>query len=663
MTFVKNPEISSLPYYAFRTLLRITVTLGISIAWGVSFGILASTNKTASTVLIPFIDLLQSVPILGYFPAVLILLVSLFQGSELAIELSAILLLFTSMAWAIFFGVVGAVKGIPVNVMESAQSFGLKGSKYVRHVILPAIVPALVSGVTLAWCDGWFFMIAAEYIEYAGTTYWVPGLGSFLAKAAYVYGDINLSAVLLVLITATVVYINFLTWHRLMERATAGTYKPVLKLDLSGVGQLGVIKAIGPRRWLHLGNHVHWPKSLIVASHRLRRYTRLEKAIALALALILVFSIVYIVAAQVSLDVIKQGFSSYPADELVNLPSYIALTMGRLGVAYVISLSVALGMGIMAAEHKKFAAIFYPIYDIGQAVPILALFPVLFIALSRAFGGIIGLEMTSIIMLILDMIWYMFLNIVSAIKNIPSEIREVGKLFGFKGLKRITHVVIPCILPAIVTGSILSWGTGWNTIIFSEYMPYGANTIYLNPTIINQTYTVGHVFPVSINVSDVAGLHTWQAQAYFNSTHLQCINVSEGRFLTSAGKTQFDFGEINSTSGSIGPINSTLIENGQGMNGSGQLAVIYFRVINLGNSGISLSESSKMFDTSLRIIPTSKVYSLPGLGSYLDKTGYLYGNTILLILLLGIIAAIVLLMEALVWRRLLRKFEKYHAEV
>ena len=130
MTFVQNPEISSLPYYTFRTLLRITITLGISTAWGVSFGILASTNKTASMILVPFIDLLQSIPILGYFPAVIILFISLFQGSELAIELSAMLLLFTSMAWAIFFGVVGAVKGIPANVMESAQSFGLKGSKY-----------------------------------------------------------------------------------------------------------------------------------------------------------------------------------------------------------------------------------------------------------------------------------------------------------------------------------------------------------------------------------------------------------------------------------------------------------------------------------------------------------------------------------------------------
>jgi len=538
MTFVENPEIRSLPYYTFRTLLRITVTLGLSIVWGLSFGVLASTNKIASMILIPFIDLLQSIPILGYFPAVIIFFISLFQKSELGIELSAILLLFTSMAWAIFFGVVGAVRGIPANIIESAQSFGIKGFKYTRHVILPAIVPALVSGATLAWCDGWFFMIAAEYIEYAGTTYWVPGLGSYLAKAAYMYNDLALSVVLLVLITSIVVYINFLTWHRLMERATAGTYKPVLKIDLSGVGQLGVIRAIGPRRWLHLGDRIHWPKSLVLASHRLKRYTRIEKAIALILALVIVFSVVYYslyAAGQVfSLEAIEKAFSDPErgAAELVNLPLYTALTVGRLTIAYGVSLVIALGMGVLAAEHKKFAAVFYPLYDIGQAVPILALFPILFIALSRTFGGPLGLEITAITMLVLDMIWYMFLNIVSAIKNIPSEMKEVGQLFGFKGLKRITHLVIPSILPAIVTGSILSWGTGWNTIIFAEYMPY-----------------------------------------------------------------------------------------------------------------------------------ESQPLSLPGLGSYLDKTGYQYGNTILLIFLLGIIATIVLLMEAFVWRRLLRKFEKYRVEV
>jgi ABC-type anion transport system duplicated permease subunit len=228
--------------------------------------------------------------------------------------------------------------------------------------------------------------------------------------------------------------------------------------------------------------------------------------------------------------------STSAAEELGSLPLLIAMTMGRLTIAYGISLVVAIGMGVLAAEHKRFATVFYPLYDIGQGVPILALFPVLFLGLNQLVGipGI-ALEFTCIIMLVLDMIWYMFLNIVSAVKNIPTEINEVGHLFGFKGLKRITHIIIPSILPSIVTGSILSWGTGWNTIIFAEYMP--------------------------------------------------------------------------SSESNIPPL------------------------------------------------------SVPGLGSLLDKAGYEFGNTVVLIFLLGVVAIIVLSMEGLIWRRLLRKFEKYHVEV
>jgi len=532
MTFVQYPEIKYLPLYTFSTVGRILVTLVISIVWGVFFGMLAATNRVASIILVPFIDLLQSIPILGYFPVVIAFLFSL---GSFGIELSVIVLLFTSMAWAIFFGVVGAIHAIPTNVLESAQCFGLKGWRYIRHVVLPAIAPAIVASANLAWCDGWFFMIAAEYIQYRGEVIQPPsgGLGYLLAKAAYEYKDMTLSVILLALITFIVVYFNFLTWHKLMERASTGTFKPVLKIDLSGVGKLGISATT---RRLHFGERLHWPSNLIVVSQRLRRYARIEKAIAIILSLSIISFILYLVIGQFpSFEIIKRGFLSPPAGELGALPLLITLTMGRLTIAYAISLVVAIGMGVLTAEHKRFAAIFYPLFDIGQGVPILALFPVLFLTLSQVFSGRIALEITCITMLVLDMIWYMFLNIVSAVKNIPTEIKEVGQIFGFKGMKRITHIVIPSILPSIVTGSILSWGTGWNTIIFAEYMP--------------------------------------------------------------------------STEPTIPPL------------------------------------------------------WVPGLGSLLDKAGYEYGNTVLLVFLLGIVAAIVLSMEAFVWRRLLRKFEKYHIEV
>jgi len=532
MTFVQNPEIQYLPLYTLSTVSRIVITLLISVLWGVSFGILAATNKMASLILTPFIDLLQSIPILGYFPMVIGFLFAL---GPLGIEFSVVILLFTSMAWAIFFGVLGAIRGIPTNITESARSFGLTGWRYIRHVILPAITPAVVAGANLAWCDGWFFMIAAEYIQYQGNVVPPPsgGLGYLLARAAYFYKDMNLAIIMLIFITFIVVYFNTLTWHRLMERASTGTFKPIFRMDLSGIGKLGFAKATG---WLRFGRP-HWPKSFSIASQRLRKYSHLEKIIAAVLALSAVFFILYIILGRFpTLAIISEGFTNHPAEELVHLPLLIAFTMGRLTIAYGISLAVAIGMGVLAAEHKKFAAVFYPLFDIGQGVPILALFPVIFLGLSELLGipGL-ALELTCIIMLVLDMIWYMFLNIVSAVKNIPTEIREVGQLFGFKGIKRVTHLVIPSILPSIVTGSILSWGTGWNTIIFAEYLP----------------------------------------------------------------STQ---------------------QGGQPL-------------------------------------------SVPGIGSLLDKAGYEFGNTVFLIFVLGIIATIVLSMEGLVWRRLLKKFEKYHIEV
>lgn len=531
VNFVDYPEIKNLPLYTFSTVLRIVATLLISIAWGVFFGILVATNKWVSLIFTPFIDILQSIPILGYFPIVIGLL---FSFGALGVELSVMVLLFTSMAWSIFFGVLGAMRSIPTNIVESAKCFGLTGWRYTRHVALPAIIPAVISGANLAWCDGWFFIIAAEYIQYKGTvvTPTSGGLGFLLAKAAYEWQDMNVSIILLIFITFLVVYFNTLTWHRLLEKANTGTFKPIFTLDLSTVGKIGTIKERGLEYF-----RFQRMKVFSIAFQRLRKYTRLEKIIGIVLLFSAAFFVLYgMLGLFPPLGVIRGGFSEPPAQELSTLPVLIALTMGRLTIAYGISLTLAIGMGVLAAEHKKIASIFYPLYDIGQGVPILALFPVLFLGLNRLIGiPRLAIELTCIIMLILDMIWYMFLNIVSAVKNIPTEIKEVGHLFGFKGLKRITHIIIPSILPSIVTGSILSWGTGWNTIIFSEYMP--------------------------------------------------------------------------STDPTVPPL------------------------------------------------------SVLGLGSLLDKAGYEYGNTVLLIFLLGIVAAIVLSMETFVWRRLLRKFEKYHVEV
>ena len=519
MTFVKNPEIVNLPYYTFRSLLRITIAYILSLVFGLSFGILASTNKKFSAVITPTFDILQSIPILGYFPAAIMIIIAVIPGM-IGLELASIFLLFTSMVWAIFFGVVGAAKSIPINILDAAKSYGIKGFQFIRHVMIPAIMPAIVTGSFLAWCDGWFFMIAAEYITYAGQIQSLPGLGSFLAKSAFLYNDTTLSITILVLVTFLVLFINYMTWHRLTEKVSG--YAPLIKMGFFGIP---VNKKFKKRR-LSLQfkfRHNIFPKSIM------KVYSINQRIISFIVVIaIFILAIFFIMRKIPTIEVIKKSLF---VPEIVNLPMYVLFTLSRLTIAYLIALVIAIFMGILAAEKKKFAMIFYPLYDIGQAVPILALFPILFIYFSQTLGGRLGLEVTAITMLVLDMIWYIFLNITVAVKNMPKETKEVSKIYGFKGIERIRHIILPAILPAIVTGSILAWGTGWNTVIFSEYM--------------------------------------------------------------SSGK---------------------------------------------------------------------EVLSIPGLGSFLDKQGYQEGNTILLIFLLFIISSIVILMEKFVWRKLLKKTEKYELE-
>jgi NitT/TauT family transport system permease protein len=527
-----HEEMRNLPAFTVSTVTRITITLAISIAWGVSFGILAATSRTADYIITPIVDLLQSIPILGYFPLVIGFL---FSWGAFGIEISVILLLFTSMAWAIFFSVLSGVKSIPANVIDASKSFGISGWRYTRNVILPAVAPAVVAGANLAWSDGWFFMIAAEYIEYKGNIV-APasgGLGFLLARATYFYQDMNMAIQLLIFVTVLVLVINSLTWHKIMERANTGTFKPIIQLGLQSPKQRG---AVHMSEWFSF-KQLEMPAAFSAFIKRLEEYSRKQKLLVITIMVTVLFLLVSRELDHVpSIAVIMDALVQPPGSDLANLPMLILLTMGRLTIAYAVSLVVAIGLGVLAAENKTAAAVIYPIYDIGQGVPILALFPVIYLGLGNLVGNQrIALEITCIVMLVLDMIWYMFISITSAVRNIPSEIKEVGAIFGFKGIKRVTHIVIPSILPAIVTGSILSWGTGWNTVIFSEYL---------------QSTQPG--------VPDVY---------------------------------------------------------------------------------------------------------VPGLGSLLDKAGYIYGNTVILVLVIMIISIIVIGMEALIWRRLLRRFEKYQVEV
>ncbi|MCP8320750.1 MAG: ABC transporter permease subunit, partial [archaeon] len=204
----------SIFFYTLSSLIRILIAFLISLAFAIPYGIIAARKARAEKILIPILDILQSVPILGFFPAAVFFFIALFGGSWLGVEFAAIFLIFTSMAWNLTFAVYEQVSSIPKDIEEASESFGVKGLMKIRRLYIPATIPKLVYNGIMSWAGGWYFLVAAEIISLGSKTYILPGIGSFLASSAY-KGDFGNAFLGLGALITTILLIDIFVWRPL----------------------------------------------------------------------------------------------------------------------------------------------------------------------------------------------------------------------------------------------------------------------------------------------------------------------------------------------------------------------------------------------------------------------------------------------------------------
>jgi len=491
--FIGMSAVADVPYYALLSLGRVALVYFIALGVGLAFGILAATNKHAERVLVPLFDIGQSVPILGYFPIVLTFLIIAFPhgvGNEIGAEF----LLFTAMEWDIFFGVVGAVKAIPSSVEEAARGYGFSGTNHLRYVVLPAVLPALLSASVLAWNDGWTFDAASEFVQFANsagslTTYSVTGLGYYITSSLNA-GNLEASW-FGVLVMGEIIFIsNQLIWHNLQNRVAK--HKPVLASVIREDFQSPLRLR---RRFRRLLNFRFRQSSQIV-----RVRDQLSTRVVAAVFVVVLLLVGFLVYARLPIGAL-QGFVTAltrSGGQLSNLPLYSLFTIGRLFAAYITCVGITLLCAVLAVTKKGFARYFYPLYDLGRSVPYLAIFLPLFVTLHASLSVGISQEIASFILLMLAMIWYLLFNVVTAARALPTELTEVSAVFGVRGWKRVTDIILPAVLPAFITGSLLAWGGGWNVVIYSEYVQLaGQSTPYVLPglgyLLDNAAYVLGDV--------------------------------------------------------------------------------------------------------------------------------------------------------------------------
>ena len=487
---VQNPQTAQLPYFIFRTMLRMLAAYALVVVFSLSYGIIAGLYRSPRIFMLPLLDILQSIPVLGYIPAALFFFLGFLPG-ELGFEVASIFLIFTGMAWAVTFSILSGVRNIPNDLREASNSYGLRGWRYVYHVVLPAIIPPFVTGSVLAWGGGWYFLIAAEMLTYGTTTHFLPGIGTYLGNAVYNLGNVPSALFGLIVFVSIVYTINMLVWKPLASysrRFKMQTMKSEIIIEEEE--DSAIVRAV---EWVRsrsywLDAHINEPVERFFAmlrKHDLaikfiptkRRHLQLPAwklfSIYTVLFLAVMLWLLWFFSSSFSVPMLGAWNTLVSHEEIFLLPYLAARSFVRILVAYVIALCWTLIAAIAVVRSKRLSKIFFPIFDIGQSTPALALFPFIVIFVISIFGGgQIGVEVAAIILLLTGTQWYLLFNIIGALNNIPGDILEASRAFGLKNSMLYKKIFLPAILPGIILGSIQAWGGAWNSLIVSEYITF-----------------------------------------------------------------------------------------------------------------------------------------------------------------------------------------------
>jgi NitT/TauT family transport system permease protein len=466
---------AQLPYYLLRTILRMFMALTCSLLFSFVFATLAAKYRAAEKVLIPLLDVLQSVPILGFQAIAIAPFIALFPGNLLGVECAAIFAIFTSQAWNMAFSLYQSMKTIPPELNEAARVFRLSGWQRFWRLELPFATPGLLWNMMMSMSGGWFFLVAAEAVSVANQDIKLPGIGAYIAVAI---ADENGRAIVWaigamlagILLYDQLFFRPLLAWADKFrfEESQGDTAQNSWLLDWGR--RSVVVRAITDRFWARMRRALGWfgadgpgagqrsPEKLRSAVPWTRVWDIAVPLASLAAAAAFVHYVHSVVGWREALHVAGLGVIT-----LVRVLLLIAL-------ASVVWVPVSVWIGLRPAYSQKVQAL----AQFLAAFPVNLMFPlVVYVLVTYKLNPNIWLSP----LLVFGTQWYILFNVVAGASTLPNELRLAADNLGLTGWLKWKRVYLPAVFPSFVTGAITASGGSWNASIVAEYVTWGKTSL------------------------------------------------------------------------------------------------------------------------------------------------------------------------------------------
>ncbi len=466
---------TSLPYYAAASLLRMSVGLVLSYAFALVFGYWAAHSRKAERLMIPALDVLQSVPVLGFLSITVTGFLALFPGSQLGLECAAIFAIFTAQAWNLAFSMYNSSLTMAKELTEMSALFGLNSWLRFWRLEVPNAAIGLVWNGMMSMGGAWFFLTAAETISVSGQSYSLPGVGAY-AGIAIDQGDMGNVAWAIITMMILVVAVNVLFWRPLVawaerfknEQSTAQATPNSSVLNIvraarlpSGMGKAR--RAASDRISVTVGRFSR-PKATLATQIPTRRRTW-DMVFWVVVIAGLVFGIWRLLAYVTE----ESGFGTFL--EPLGLGF---LTMLRVAVVLILSTLLWVPVGIKIGLNPRLSRIAQPMVQIFASFPANFLFP--FVTMFLVATGI-SINWGSILLMMLGAQWYILFNVIAGAQAMPSDLREAMSNMHVGGWLWWKRFALPAVMPAYVTGGITASGGAWNASIVAEVVSFGSTTL------------------------------------------------------------------------------------------------------------------------------------------------------------------------------------------